>query len=201
MRRIWGIRGRLLFVGVLILTMSRGITFITVEWWLLATERIVSVMMMLSLRLLLFLLRWMLFRLLWIKLVIWKLVVFNILEISALQMMIISIIFKSRVITIMLLWIIYFSSVVLPLIMTIIMTVFNFRIRSRIFITVLNLIGNTSIIFTCIILGFTITILIIFIIILTVSFELCLLRQLWLDSCSSERWRRNQRIWNIKRIN
>ena len=200
MRRIWGIWGRL-FVGVLILTMSRGITFITVEWWLLATERIVSVMMMLSLRLLLFLLRWMLFRLLWIKLVIWKLVVFNILEISALQMMLISIIFKSRVITIMLLWIIYFSSVVLPLIMTIIMTVFNFRIRSRIFITVLNLIGNTSIIFTCIILGFTITILIIFIIILTVSFELCLLRQLWLDSCSSERWRRNQRIWNIKRIN
>jgi len=200
MRRIWGIWGRL-FVGVLILTMSRGITFITVEWWLLATERIVSVMMMLSLRLLLFLLRWMLFRLLWIKLVIWKLVVFNILEISALQMMLISIIFKSRVITIMLLWIIYFSSVVLPLIMTTIMTVFNFRIRSRIFITVLNLIGNTSIIFTCIILGFTITILIIFIIILTVSFELCLLRQLWLDSCSSERWRRNQRIWNIKRIN
>jgi len=200
MRRIWGIWGRL-FVGVLILTMSRGITFITVEWWLLATERIVSVMMMLSLRLLLFLLRWMLFRLLWIKLVIWKLVVFNILEISALQMMLISIIFKSRVITIMLLWIIYFSSVVLPLIMTTIMTVFNFRIRSRIFITVLNLIGNTSIIFTCIILGFTITILIIFIIILTVSFELCLLRQLWLDSCSSERWRRNQWIWNIKRIN
>jgi len=200
MRRIWGIWGRL-FVGVLILTMSRGITFITVEWWLLATERIVSVMMMLSLRLLLFLLRWMLFRLLWIKLVIWKLVVFNILEISALQMMLISIIFKSRVITIMLLWIIYFSSVVLPLIMTIIMTVFNFRIRSRIFITVLNLFANIFIIFTCIILGFTITILIIFIIILTVSFELCLLRQLWLDSCSSERWRRNQRIWNIKRIN